>query len=669
MTRFLRSLAPKVRNPISDLRPPIFARLLLWTLAFSLSTFYPAHAGMWNDERYTFDLASYHSDAFFYSSGPAWLMNAMPLSRISYARAQYSYDRDGDRTDSVYRYASDVGTLANPFNVMLFNNVSIATGGGGISKTSGPITSAPLGGPASWSATPTNGNWVPGGGETNWSTGAGNFPGATSGTTNTDTATFLTSGTTTISINTATLNVKTLTFGSGTVSPSSFTINASAGNSLLLTSGGEIAIVGLPATSNVTETINAPIVLEPATGSTAGTYGFRNSDTAAGSTTVSLVIGGTVTGGTTSSSITLNLNGTNTAANAVSGIISDGGASGGLAITKSNGGTWVLSGNNSYSGGTTVSAGILRMSGSGTLGSTSGLLTVNGGTLDLNGTNQGVGNFTGSGGTILNNATGTSVNFTIGNGNGNGGNYQGVIADHTSGTGTVSVTKTGSGTLTFSGANTYSGGTSVNGGGTLLVINTSGSGTGTTSVTVSDSGTTLAGGTTAGTGGITGAVNINAGANLSPGTSGNGAGTTAILHTGALTLVSGSNFNVDLNSTSAGTGYDQLNVTGTVNLGGVLASNLVVTAGAGLNVGDSFTIINNDGVDPVSGTFAQGAVVMASNNGDVFGINYLGGDGNDVVLTLTAIPEPSTWIGAALALAAIGFTQRRRIRGLIAQRA
>jgi hypothetical protein len=35
---------------------------------------------------------------------------------------------------------------------------------------------------------------------------------------------------------------------------------------------------------------------------------------------------------------------------------------------------------------------------------------------------------------------------------------------------------------------------------------------------------------------------------------------------------------------------------------------------------------------------------------------------------VTAVPEPSTWVGAALALAAIGFTQRRRLRSLLAHR-
>ncbi|MBK8924285.1 MAG: hypothetical protein IPM81_22800 [Saprospirales bacterium] len=42
-------------------------------------------------------------------------------------------------------------------------------------------------------------------------------------------------------------------------------------------------------------------------------------------------------------------------------------------------------------------------------------------------------------------------------------------------------------------------------------------------------------------------------------------------------------------------------------------------------------MIANDGADPVSGQFAQGATI--SSGGYVFSINYAGGDGNDVVLT------------------------------------
>jgi hypothetical protein len=184
--------------------------------------------------------------------------------------------------------------------------------------------------------------------------------------------------------------------------------------------------------------------------------------------------------------------------------------------------------------------------------------------------------------------------------------------------------------------------------GTLLVNNTTGSGTGTGAVTVSNSGTTLGG-----TGTISGAVTVNAGANIAPG---NGGNTTAILSTGALTLAATSNFQVDINGRFvAGSDYDQLNVTGTVALGG---SNLVVTVGGTLFVGDTFTIISSTGA--VSGMFAQGSSV--SSGGNTFTITY---NANDVVLTAQATPEPSTWIGGALVFAALAYTQRRRVTRLL----
>ena len=56
------------------------------------------------------------------------------------------------------------------------------------------------------------------------------------------------------------------------------------------------------------------------------------------------------------------------------------------------------------------------------------------------------------------------------------------------------------------------------------------------------------------------------------------------------------------------------------------------------------------------------------SDGTVFSISYTGGDGNDIVLTALSapVPEPSTWIGGALAIAGLAFTQRRRLRKLIA---
>jgi fibronectin-binding autotransporter adhesin len=299
-------------------------------------------------------------------------------------------------------------------------------------------------------------------------------------------------------------------------------------------------------------------------------------------------------------------------------------------LTKTDSGTLTLTNANTYTGTTTISNGTLQLGNGGTTGSLS------------------------TSSAIVDNA-----NFSINRSNPvtQGTDFSGAAI-----TGTGALSKSGGGTLTLNAANTYQGGTSVTAG-TLLVINTTGSGTGTTSVTVTNSGTTLSGGTTNGTGGITGAVNINPSANLSPGTSGNGAGTTAILHTGALTLVSGSNFNVDISNTTPGTGYDQIIANGISALSG---ANLAVTTSGTLTTGQKFFILENSSANPnpVGQTFSNGATVT-DNVGNIFTINYADtGDataGNDISLTvLTPIPEPSTWIGAALALGAIGVTQRKR---------
>jgi hypothetical protein len=96
-------------------------------------------------------------------------------------------------------------------------------------------------------------------------------------------------------------------------------------------------------------------------------------------------------------------------------------------------------------------------------------------------------------------------------------------------------------------------------------------------------------------------------------------------------------YEVDLGGLTACTEYDQTKVTGTVNLtGGTLKivryNNMVP------RLNNSFTIISNDGTDKVTGTFtglAQGATVKS--DGITYTVSYTGGDGNDVVLTVTAV--------------------------------
>jgi hypothetical protein len=100
----------------------------------------------------------------------------------------------------------------------------------------------------------------------------------------------------------------------------------------------------------------------------------------------------------------------------------------------------------------------------------------------------------------------------------------------------------------------------------------------------------------------------------------------------------------------------------------ITLSNLLVHVGTTLTVADQFTIAHHGG--GFTGQFAQGSTVTA-DNGDVFSVNYAGGPaGNDIILTFTGapVPEPSTRMGGALAIAGLAFTQRRRLRKLIARR-
>ncbi|MCI0682029.1 MAG: LamG domain-containing protein, partial [Gemmataceae bacterium] len=78
--------------------------------------------------------------------------------------------------------------------------------------------------------------------------------------------------------------------------------------------------------------------------------------------------------------------------------------------------------------------------------------------------------------------------------------------------------------------------------------------------------------------------------------------------------------------------FDRLIVNGTVTLAGTLTVSLI--NGFTPAEGAAFTIIDNDGSDPINGTFsglAEGAIVTAGSQ--QFQISYQGGDGNDVVLT------------------------------------
>ncbi|MEJ6578628.1 MAG: PEP-CTERM sorting domain-containing protein [Akkermansiaceae bacterium] len=149
------------------------------------------------------------------------------------------------------------------------------------------------------------------------------------------------------------------------------------------------------------------------------------------------------------------------------------------------------------------------------------------------------------------------------------------------------------------------------------------------------------------TGGILSATVFNgnldqAGGTLSPGAS---PGNTLI--NGDWLQQAAGDFLVELNGLIAATEHDQVDVTGTIDLAG----GLQISLGFNPEIGDTFTIVDNQGAGAITGTFSQGSTVSA--NGRDFAIDYLGGDGNDIVLTVVGIPEPSTSLlslGALLAL-------------------
>ncbi|MEY2480188.1 MAG: hypothetical protein QOI04_1115 [Verrucomicrobiota bacterium] len=327
-----------------------------------------------------------------------------------------------------------------------------------------------------------------------------------------------------------------------------------------------------------------------------------------------------------------------------------------------DGTTVVLDTPNSYNGPTTIqNSGTIQLGANNVFPtSPETALTINtSSVLDMASFSDSVASLTGDSTAIVKNSSAlTTSTLTVNPDTGVSTTFAGVVAGTNSGAqGNMALVKSGAGTLILTGANTYTGTTTVNAGSLFINGNDSFA---TGAVTVNNSGSTLGG-----SGTIGGSVTVASAANLSPGAS--GSGSTAILRTGAVTLSSGSNFNVDLNSTTAGTGYDQLSVTGTVSLSG---SNLLITAGAGLSIGDKFFVVLNDGSDPITGTFAQSSPTIASNNGDLFSINYLdngdgGATGNDISLTVVALPEPSTYIAGILTLAALAFHQRKRLKKIL----
>jgi autotransporter-associated beta strand protein/uncharacterized repeat protein (TIGR03803 family) len=267
-----------------------------------------------------------------------------------------------------------------------FGNLLGTTQSGGANNQGTIFELTPIG---TWTGT-TGTNWGDNG---NWS---GAAPGATAVITNTDTAIFnQTAPNSPLSID-AGRNVKSVKFDTARIN--SLFIGTTSGNALLLTRGGTVQT-----TSTVInpQTVNAPLVLE-------GDYTLR-SDSSSNSATLSF--GGRIIPGSTSGVTTLVLDGGNLGANTISGPLTDNGP-GQLAIAKSGGGVWILSGANSYSGDTTVLSGTLKFnitSGTPTIASGVTATVASGATLELAGAVSALGVAGGNRVHLVNNSTASGV--------------------------------------------------------------------------------------------------------------------------------------------------------------------------------------------------------------------------------------------------------------------
>lgn len=119
-------------------------------------------------------------------------------------------------------------------------------------------------------------------------------------------------------------------------------------------------------------------------------------------------------------------------------------------------------------------------------------------------------------------------------------------------------------------------------------------------------------------------------------------------------------FTLTLDSSASGT-TPVITVTGSVTLGGTF---VLDATGAPFPAGKTYLIIANDGNDPIIGTFPslpEGTII--TSGGQSFAISYVGGTGNDLVLTaLPLVPalEPIALAALAMMVAAVALLAMRR---------
>ncbi|MFA7234648.1 MAG: autotransporter-associated beta strand repeat-containing protein, partial [Terrimicrobiaceae bacterium] len=262
----------------------------------------------------------------------------------------------------------------------------------------------------------------------------------------------------------------------------------------------------------------------------------------------------------------------------ISGQISNGG------LTKNGDGRLLLTGANDYSGGTTVNAGTLAVSGAGTLGSTAGFVTVNGGILNLGGSTFTASAFSLNGGSVQNG----SISSTSGTDFSQGG------SSNTNIEGSGGVTVGGGATVTLSGNNTYSGETQVDG---TLIAGSSTALSANSAYTVNSGATLNLNGNDSAIGGLNGSGSVVTGS--------------ADLGVGSGSFSGNISSSGQLDKTSSGT----LILSGSSNtLGSALVSEgTLEVAASGATGGAPVRVVNNGHFKVNGGVNAGGNVTLGSD--------------------------------------------------------
>jgi autotransporter-associated beta strand protein len=330
-------------------------------------------------------------------------------------------------------------------------------------------------------------------------------------------------------------------------------------------------------------------------------------------------------------------------------------------LNKTGTGTLLLSGANTYSGDTTISAGVLRLGATGGIPSGAGKGNVfvdASGTLDLGTTGGSINGLSGTG-TIDKSQTGSDT-LTIGNDDATS-TFSGVIKNTV---GTVNITKVGAGTLTLDGTagNTFTGTTTVNGG-VLVLSKTTGNAVGG-ALTIGAGTVILTGSNQIADGG---AVTINNAAGLldlngNSDTVGNTSVTGGSITTGGGTLTIGT-LAMTGGSISTGTGAlvlggavtgnasaSSATISGNLNLGGA-ARTFAIADGAATHDMSIWANISNGGITKIG----VGALLLSGNNSFAGGLTVSAGK---VILgTDTAAGTGTLTLAAGITLEGSGGTR------------